>query len=941
MPFLFFIFFITSFFSSSENLAAQSIESSFHSKTIMLSEGWEYLPGTSQSTQGLTLPPTAELWTPVTLPCLSKGPSTDIDASWFRVKLPTAASMNLLGRDPAVFIRILDQAFSVFLGDTLIYSYGVVEKDGISKFQGYPWHFISLPDDFQSKYLTFFIHRSDRVPGICGEVVLGSKSSLIYDIISQNIDRLIVSLAATIIALLALFIAVSTKERRPYLSFAAFTIDLAAWIMTNAGNPVKQLMLDTPLFWAYVDLFSLYLFPVFIITFCEDLFGKRYSRTMWTVKWCHIVFAGTVLLMTAFDMTSINRTLFYFNLIAPFSVILFGISSVRLVFQKKEYARYFALAMLTLFLFLIHDWLIGFGFMLWKKHLLHWGLFCFIIALSAILVKRFVAIMLVGREAEKTAAIARTTQMLAHDVRKPFTLLRMGLGVLQSASTPEKVAGVLARLIPEVETSISSVNGLLQDIMEMGSTADPMKEPVSPESLIEASLNEIFRLRQGSEIEISYDFKHTHMIDVDSLKVLRVFSNIIDNAVQAMKLKGSLLIKTREIYVGKNGFTQFTIGNNGPAIPEEDLPKIFDAFFTKGKKGGTGLGLAIAQKIVVAHGGTIFCTVNLTKETEFCFTLPIAKDSLNQTTSKLPKHSKDVAISLIEPHQTTGHENAVLPAIQNNALSIKNEDFYESKIKDHLSQKENPLTLLLIDDESLYLCALKAEAKKGPLQPFIKIITAKNSNEALNHLNAHSPEVVICDIDLGPESLDGFQLVKAMRNAGIRATICIHSNRCLPEDFKMSLDAGANYFLPKPMTRSHLLRLLLGSLEKDAAKRTNEKNLVAVVEDNPFILDAWRKKLSDENCLLFSSSEEFFAKHDADPKFTLRLLCVVTDYYFNETSDTNGIEFASKVKEMCPLLPIFLSSDAVFTDDQITGIDHVISKVPLSLDELKNLVFKL
>ena len=937
MPFFFYLFFLTAFFSSADNLAAESFEPPSHSQTIRLSEGWEYLPGGSASTQGI---PIEGAWTPVALPCLSKGPSTNIETSWFRFKLPSGFSKDLLGRDPAVFIRILDQTFFVFLADDLIYSFGSVEKSGLSKFQGYPSHIISLPENFPSKYLTFFIHRSERDPGICGEVILGSRSALIYETLSQNIDRLIVSIAAMIIALLALFIGISTRERRPYLSFAIFTIDLSVWIMTNAGNPAKQLILDSPLFLAYIDLFSLYLFPVFIIMFCEDLFGKRYSRTMWGVKWCHIAFAVAVFLIVTLKITSINKTLFYFNLIAPFSVGLFGISTVKLIFQKKEYARYFAGAMLILFFFLIHDWLIGFGFMLWKKHLLHWGLFGFIVALSAILVKRFVAIMEVGREAEKTAAIARTTQMLAHDVRKPFTLLRMGLGVLQTASTPEKVEVVLSRLIPEVERSISSVSGLLQDIMEMGSTGKPMTEPVSPESLLEASIAEIFRLRQGAEIQISYDFKHTHMIDVDGLKVLRVFSNIIDNAVQAMKLKGSLSFKTREIYVGRKGFTQFSIGNNGPAIAEEDLPKIFDAFFTRGKKGGTGLGLAIAQKIVASHGGTVSCTSSLTKGTEFCFTLPIAKDSLNQTTAKLPGHSQDVSIPL-----TVGHEKVAVPTSQDNAPSTKSENFYESKIEGYLSQKENPLTLLLIDDESFYLSALKAEAKKGPLQTFIKVITAKTSDEALSLFKTHSPDVIICDIDLGPESLDGFQLVEALRNAGSRATICIHSNRSLPQDFKKSLNAGANSFLPKPMTRSHLLRLLSSALEGDAVTRKEEemkslckKTLVAVVDDDPFVLAAWSYKLLKENCFLFSSPEEFFKKSDADPEFVTQLLCLVTDFYFNETSEIDGIEFARKVKEKCPLLPIFLSSDSVFTVDQTEVIDQVISKMPLTLDELKKLL---
>ncbi|MHA0111243.1 sensor histidine kinase, partial [Klebsiella pneumoniae] len=82
------------------------------------------------------------------------------------------------------------------------------------------------------------------------------------------------------------------------------------------------------------------------------------------------------------------------------------------------------------------------------------------------------------------------------------------------------------------------------------------------------------------------------MANVHVQKVGRVFSNIVGNAVQAMRQKGRIWFRTRE----RDGLIEFCVGNAGSVIPAESLSKLFEAFFTSGKKGGTGLGLAIAQK---------------------------------------------------------------------------------------------------------------------------------------------------------------------------------------------------------------------------------------------------------------------------------------------------------------------------------------------------------
>lgn len=257
----------------------------------------------------------------------------------------------------------------------------------------------------------------------------------------------------------------------------------------------------------------------------------------------------------------------------------------------------------------------------------------------------FTANQLVRRNAE-FELVAKTTQMLAHDVRRPFSIFRAGLSLLRTAKSEAERKQVLGSLIAESERGINKVDGLIADVMEMGSPSI-RRDPVDlmPEELIANSLREIFRAYPHSDVGITYDFNHDSCVRIEQAKVSRVFDNIVANAVQAIGLKGRIWFRTRT----RENFCEFTIGNAGSFIPEDVRAQLFETFFTIGKKGGTGLGLAIAQKIVEAHGGSISCTSERNVLypdgfVDFVFTLPNSKPVARYEVSSPIKHSREVEL---------------------------------------------------------------------------------------------------------------------------------------------------------------------------------------------------------------------------------------------------------------------------------------------------------
>ena len=126
------------------------------------------------------------------------------------------------------------------------------------------------------------------------------------------------------------------------------------------------------------------------------------------------------------------------------------------------------------------------------------------------------------------------------------------------------------------------------------------------------------RIKQGAQVTLDIDKEVLLYGNQEELS--QVWTNIINNALQASENKCLIHIR----YKKTADFHEIEISNNGPQIPQEVLPKIFDPFFSTKKRGeGTGLGLNIVKKIIDKHEGNITC-VSTEKSTSFIIHLPFS-----------------------------------------------------------------------------------------------------------------------------------------------------------------------------------------------------------------------------------------------------------------------------------------------------------------------------
>ena len=406
----------------------------------------------------------------------------------------------------------------------------------------------------------------------------------------------------------------------------------------------------------------------------------------------------------------------------------------------------------------------------------------------------FAKVSQMEREVHTNHAIALTSKMLAHDLRRPFTMIEGMLRLLETSKNPGQLQSVAKRYLPDVRRSMKKINLIMSDINLMGNQVTLKYESANPETLIEVSLTAVFSEFRNADVTLEYQLNHTRQVLADGIKSLRVFENIFSNFVQAMRGKGHIKLTTRDLHVGKKSFIEFRLANSGNLIPESDLKHLFDPFFTKDKRGGTGLGLAICKQIIGQHGGEIH-VYNLMDGSgvEFVFTLP-ASDTRPCFNGILPIHSSEYSLPLLK--QSESQDSVSVLGCENKVLNTQ-------------QQLGRNLKVLIADDEALYRTVLIEQISNSPsLATAIDFFEADNIEEAVRLSEACAPDLVIMDIDFGDPERDGFDAVAAIRARGITAKVCMHSNRGRGDLAELCSSKGVDYFLPKPMQLRPMFHLL-------------------------------------------------------------------------------------------------------------------------------------
>ena len=217
---------------------------------------------------------------------------------------------------------------------------------------------------------------------------------------------------------------------------------------------------------------------------------------------------------------------------------------------------------------------------------------------------------------------------VSHELRSPITSIKgFAEGMAEGVIPPEEHPKYL-RLVADESNRLSRLVGDLLELsrLERDDATLKMTEFDMNEMLRRAVIRRMNDLDER-EIEVECDFREDPcMVRADSERIEQVVINLLDNAIKFTEEKGKILLRT-EI---RDGQAEITVWDDGPSIPEEDRPKVFDRFFTSNRAHtsgkGTGLGLSICQRILTMHEKEIRLA-DTAAGTAFVFSLDAVSES--------------------------------------------------------------------------------------------------------------------------------------------------------------------------------------------------------------------------------------------------------------------------------------------------------------------------
>ncbi len=220
------------------------------------------------------------------------------------------------------------------------------------------------------------------------------------------------------------------------------------------------------------------------------------------------------------------------------------------------------------------------------------------------------------RRSEQMKAVGTLAAGLAHEIKNPLASIKTFTGYLDSHYTDPAFRAKFQKI---VGGEVERINLIVQQLLEFAKPVPPKLTPLQVHELIDGTLDFLSNELLQKQVEVRRNYGSAASILGDPQQLKQVFLNLLLNSLQAMNGHGRLSVTT----VIQGSELLVTIQDNGAGIAPQDLPHIFEPFFST-KPTGTGLGLAVVQGIIKEHGGRIAVESQVERGTTMTLNLPVA-----------------------------------------------------------------------------------------------------------------------------------------------------------------------------------------------------------------------------------------------------------------------------------------------------------------------------
>ncbi len=285
--------------------------------------------------------------------------------------------------------------------------------------------------------------------------------------------------------------------------------------------------------------------------------------------------------------------------------------------------------------------------------------------------------------------------------------------------------------------------------------------------------------------QIVYTFEHdipSVYLWVDTDKMEKILANLLSNAFKFTPDGGTVTIRLQD----HTGYVKLSVEDNGRGIPPENIPSVFDQFFTGDKVTGTGIGLHLTHEFVSMHKGSIQVESDPGKHTVFSVELPKGKSHFDQTCTFAPSVTE----------------------LSSGVASLN------TKEMEDMVNRTYDYTILVAEDDPDIGSYLQKELKQN-----FRILLAVNGVQALDMLAKEEVNMVVSDVMM-PE-MNGFELCKKIKTDLAYSHIPVILLTALSDDKQRmyGIANGADDYIQKPFHIGEIKLRIIRLLEERARLR--------------------------------------------------------------------------------------------------------------------------
>lgn len=234
------------------------------------------------------------------------------------------------------------------------------------------------------------------------------------------------------------------------------------------------------------------------------------------------------------------------------------------------------------------------------------------------------------RRVEHLDTIAKFSSVVAHEIRNPLNAMQINLHLLR-----EHLQESEHEYLDVISGEIHRLENLVREFQTI--SRPPSLSP--QETDMNELLTDIVNLQKGTAttqgIEVVTDLDHDlPLVEIDRNRLTQAILNVVLNAIQSMKSGGQMMVRTRREAEAEAGIT-IEVSDTGEGIAPEDLPHVFDFYYTS-RDSGSGLGLSVAHQIVFEHGGEITLESTKGEGTTVMIALPLSLPAVSPSTDSAP-----------------------------------------------------------------------------------------------------------------------------------------------------------------------------------------------------------------------------------------------------------------------------------------------------------------